>query len=152
MNPRIVLVQDWPQPDTVTPANVWAGPSALMVVYGTREGEAAVITFPNWVDAKVGAPNDESLNGHPLYKYGLKPYSIHRIENSPWLDELEQQNSVHPNHSSARFLESKVHYIFALKEETVECLVRESNRSSTKIDVFESHRRALQHIKECIDA
>src|ERR1700733_3937554 len=152
MSPRVVVVQNWPPPDTVTPAVVYAGSSALMVVYGTAEEKAAVVTFPNWVDVKVGSPNDEALNGHPLYRYGLRPYLIHRIENSPWLDELERQNSVHPSHSSVRFRESKVHYLFALKKETIECLVRESVTSSTKIDVFESHRRALQHLKGCIDS
>jgi hypothetical protein len=152
MAPRIEVIEDWPPPDTVTPAVVWAGPSVLMVVYGTGEGEAAVVSFSNWVDVKVGGPNDEAFSGHPLYKYGLRHYSIHRVENSPWLDELERQNSVHPLHSSERFRESKVHYIFALKEETVECLVRESNTPSARTDVFESHQRALQHVKGCIDA
>jgi hypothetical protein len=152
MAPRIEVIEDWPPPDTVTPAVVWAGPSVLMVVYGPGEGEAAVVTFSNWVDVKVGGPNDEALSGHPLYKYGLRHYSIHRVENSPWLDELERQNSVHPLHSSERFRESKVHYIFALKEETVECLVRESNTPSARIDVFESHQLALRHVKGCIDA
>lgn len=152
MTPRIEVVQDWPPPDTVTPAVVYAGPSALMVVYGTGEGQAAVVTFSNWVDVKVGGPNDEALSGHPLYQYGLRPYSIHRIENSPRLDELERQNSLHPSHSSVRFRESKVHYIFALKEETIECLVRESNTPSSRIDIFESNQLALRHVKGCIDA
>jgi hypothetical protein len=152
MNPRIVIVEDWPPPDTVTSAVVWAGPSGLMVGYGTGEGKAAVITFPNWSDVKAGGPNDEALGGHPLYEYGLKHYSIHRVENSPWLDELDRQNSAHPQHSSARFRASKVHYIFALKEETVECLVGESNSQRGTAEVFGSAYEAMQHVKRRIDA
>lgn len=152
MSPRITVVGNWPPPDTVTPAFVWASPSALVVAYGRGNEGAAVITFPLWVDVKVGGPNDEALSGHPLYKYGLKPYSIHRVENSPWLEELERQNSLHPLHLSDQYRRAKNHYIFALKEQTVECLVRESNSSVAKIDVYESHRQALQHIKAGIDA
>jgi hypothetical protein len=152
MSTRIVLVEDWPPPDTVTPAIVWAGPSGLLIGYGTGEGEAAVVTFPDWADVKAGGPNDEALNGHPLYKYGLKHYSIHRVENSPWLDELDRQNSVHPQHSSSRFRAAKSHYFFALKEETVEVLVRESNGQRAKVEVFASPAEAMQHIKRSIDA
>jgi hypothetical protein len=152
MNPRIVVIDEWPPPDTVTPAIVSAGPSGLMVGYGTAEGKAAVITFSNWANLKAGGPNDEALGGHPLYEYGLKHYSIHRVENSPWLDELERQNSVHPQHSSGRFRASKVHYIFALKEETVECLVREPNGQGAKVEVFGSPSEAMQYIKRRIDA
>jgi hypothetical protein len=152
MNPHIVIIEEWPQPDTVTPAIVWAGPSRLMVGYGTAEGKAAVITFDDWANVKAGGPNDEALGGHPLYEYGLKHYSIHRVENSPWLEELERQNSVHPQHSAIRFRASKVHYIFALKEETVECLVRDPTKQGPTVEIFGSPSEAMQHIKSRIDA
>ena len=152
MEPHVVLVEDWPQPDTVTPAVVVACDSRLMVCYGSGEHEFAVLTFPSSADLKMGGLNDETLNGHPLYRFGLQPYSIHRIDNSPWLHELEQQNSVHPRHKSAWFLRDKVHYLFALKEETIECIVTEREGARVQIEVFGSHRSALEHLKASIDA
>jgi hypothetical protein len=152
MNPRVVLVEDWPQPDTVEPAIVSAGPSKLAIFYGTGDEAFAVITFQSWSDLKMGGPNDEALNGHPLYNYGLQPYSIHRIEDSPWLDALDRQNAAHPLHSSARFRDSKVHYLFALKEETIECVVAERDIVTTVVEVFDSREDALRRVKEAIDA
>ena len=152
MSPRIVLIEDWPPPDTVTRAIVCRTPSKLVIAYGTGDDKMAVLVFPHPATLKVGGPNDEALTGHSLYRYGLKPYSIHRVDNSPWLDELERQNAVHPRHSEARFRASKVHYIFALKEETIECMAWQPPDSSVVVDVFESRDLALQHIRESIDA
>jgi hypothetical protein len=100
MEPRVVIVEDWPPPDTVESALLILDASKVMVGYGTGDGEFAVVTFRGGCDIKEGGPNDETLSGHPLYRYGLKHYSIHRIENSPWLQDLERQNSVHPAHSA----------------------------------------------------
>ena len=36
----------------------------------------ACITFNGLTQYKFGSPNDEAIEGHPLYKYGLKPYSF----------------------------------------------------------------------------
>ena len=152
MKPHVTVIENWPQPDTVSSAVVVATGSKLIVGYGTGEDEFAVVSFPMSTNLKVGGPNDEALHGHPLYAFGLKHYSIHRIENSPWLHELERQNSVHSRHVAQWFLKDKVHYIFALKEETVECIVVEGEGSEVQVRVFESHQSALEHIRGSLDA
>jgi hypothetical protein len=150
MTPRVVVVETWPPPDTVEPALLIVDASKLMVGYGTGEGAFAVITFLGSYNVKEGGPNDEALGGHPLYRYGLKHYSIHRVENSPWLHELERQNSVHPSHSAERFLSGKVHLVFALKEQTIECVVRES--AGVQVEIFPSRGAAVKRCRENIDA
>ena len=152
MSPHVVLVEEWPQPDTVNAAIVIANGSRLMVCYGTGEDEFVVLTFPLSTELKAGGPNDEALDGHSLYRFGLRPYSIHRIESSPWLHELERRNSVHPRHDAKQFLRDKVHYLFAFKEETVECVVTEHDTSQVQIEVFESRQRALEYVRGRIDA
>jgi hypothetical protein len=124
----------------------------LVICYGTGDERIAVVSFPLWHDLKMGGPNDEALNGHPLYEFGLQPYSIHRIDNSPWLQELERQNAVHPLHNRDRFLKSKVHYLFALKEETIECIVTERDDSPASVEVFDSPGLALRRLTNAIDA
>ena len=152
MNPHVVLVEDWPQPDTVNAAIVIANGPRLTICYGTGEDEFAVLTFPRSTELKAGGPNDEALNGHPLYRFGLRPYSIHRIESSPWLQELERRNSVHPRHDAKEFLRDKIHYLFALKEETIECVVTERDTSQVHVEVFKSRSLALGHLRGRIDA
>jgi hypothetical protein len=150
MNPRVLVIESWPLPDAVESALVISDSSKLVIGYGTGEEQFAVITFHGPCNVKDGDPNDETLNGHPLYQYGLKHYSIHRIENSPWLRELERQNSVHPQHNAERYLSGKMHILFALKEQTVECIVRE--RAGIDVEVFDSRREAVERCRERINA
>ena len=152
MSPRIELLSDWPQPDTVSSGFVAAMPLGLFIGYGTGEESFAVVRFERWTDVRAGGPNDEALYGHPLYKYGLKHYSVHRIDPSPWLVDLEKQNSVHPRHSSKLFMERKVHYLFALKEETVECIVVQDEGALPDIRVFDSQLDAIGSIARSVDA
>jgi hypothetical protein len=150
MEPRVVIVEEWPPPDSVEPALLIVDASKMMVGYGTGDGEFAVVTFRGGRDMKWGGPNDQTLSGHPLYRYGLKHCSIHRIENSPWLRELERQYSVHPAHSAEAFLSGKVHFLYALEEQTVECVVRES--AGIQVEVFESRRTAVAQCRGRVDA
>lgn len=153
MSPRAVLLDHWPPPDTVTPAVVVANRhSKLVICYGTGTGAMTVVTFPRWNDLKMGGPGDEALKGHPLYKFGLRHFSIHRIDDSPWLHELERQHAVHPQHNAASFLAGKVHYVFALKDETIECIVTEGADSRSSVEVLSSRRRALRRLTTVLDA
>jgi len=75
---------------------------------------------------------------------GSKHYSVHRIENSPWLQELENMNSAHPRHDRARFLEDKIHYVITFKEGTFECIARESAESKARIEIYDSEDSAME--------
>lgn len=152
MKPHVDFLESMPQPDTLSPAIVMIASGALAICYGTGDEEFAVAAFRSCSALKLGGPNDETLNGHPLYRYGLKNYSIHRIRSSPWIAELEQQNSVHPLHDATRFLEGKVHYLFALKEETVECIVEQGPGQVPAVTVFKSRGEALAHCRNTIEA
>jgi hypothetical protein len=68
------------------------------IAYLTAAGKHAVIRFPLCSIFTFGAPNDEALAAHPLYRKGLKFYSVHRVDNSSWISLLERRNSVHPSH------------------------------------------------------
>mgnify|MGYP003636804497 CR=1 FL=1 len=84
-------------------------------------GICAIITFEFCRIYKFGSPNDETLHGHPLYKYGLKHYSAFSIKNSPWINEVQQINKVHSSHNSKMF-EKDRHYIWTFQDSTFECI------------------------------
>lgn len=81
----------------------------------------AVVEFQGCVSAKMGGPNDEVFHGHPLYGKGLEAYRPLRVENSPWIKELEKINSVHSRYNSERWRNLN-HYIFGFHDSTVECI------------------------------
>jgi hypothetical protein len=132
----VVLVDSWPQPSTSPEPIVFATDTQLFLRYIASGGEIAVIHFPLVKEIQFGSPNDEALGGHPLMGLGLKHYRIHRIDNSPWLAELERRNAIHPRHDKQRFLTDAVHYVFTFQDSTLECIVREGEFWHPKIQTF----------------
>ena len=81
----------------------------------------ALIEFERYRSFMFGSPNDEAFSGHPLAGRGLRPYRCFQIEDSSWIRQLEQMNSVHPRHDPTRFARYK-HYVFAFHDSTFECV------------------------------
>lgn len=86
-----------------------------------EKDSVVVIKFNNYLSFMFGMPNDEALDGHPLYLRGLSPYAAHKIENSSWLRKLERMNSVHERHNPESFEKYK-HFIFVFHDSTFECI------------------------------
>lgn len=106
------------------PRRVRHGHSAMFTVLH-RWGRDSCNPFSSGKKFQFGSPNDEALGGHPLIGLGLKHYQIHRIDNSPWLAELEQRNAIHPRHDKRLFIKDAVHYVFTFQDSTLECIVIE---------------------------
>ena len=120
----VEVLQDWPQPDSGAPMpQVSATEDDFSLSYNTCTGKVALVRFPTCHQIIFGHPNDEVLNGHALYKCGLKPYSVHRVLRSSRLAALERANAIHPRHDAESFLRRKEHYVFTFHDSTLECLV-----------------------------
>jgi len=74
-------------------------------------------------DCKYGGPNDEAHGAHPLAKFGLGPYGLFEVENSPWIEEMMVANRVHPRHSDSLFA-GRRHYIACFKDVKFESVCR----------------------------
>src|SRR4051794_33096276 len=70
------------------------------IVYWTHhtERQVALVRFFGTREIALGGPNDETIQGHPLYLAGLQPYTFTEVLNSPWVAALEHRNRVHPRH------------------------------------------------------
>lgn len=147
----VVLLDRWPQPSTSPEPVVFATDTQLCLRYCTAGEQIVVIHFPLVKQIQFGSPNDEALGGHPLVRLGLKHYQIHRIDNSPWLAELEQRNAIHPRHDKQRFLEDAIHYVFTFQDSTLECIVVEGEFWHPKVQVFTSEQKAREVWRELIN-
>ena len=100
----------------------WDG-SYVTVVDPASSVEIALclVTFNGCASAKLGHPNDEAQEGHPLYGRGLRGYTAQIVKNSPWLAEVAKTNSVHPYDNPKRW-ERLNHYVFWFHDSTFECL------------------------------
>lgn len=81
----------------------------------------AVVEFHHCYAYKFGGPNDEVLDGHPLWHCGLEPYSAHQIENSLWIKEEMQTNSVHSQFDPDHW-QNRKHFLFLFHDELFECI------------------------------
>lgn len=107
-----------------------------------REDERCLVTFHGCTSAKLGAPNDEALGGHPLSGRGLEYYSAHEVVRSPWIAEILEINRVHPLHKDAHY-DGLKHYVFCFHDTTFECLA-ESFEVKRNASALERVLRELQ--------
>lgn len=96
-----------------------------------------LVEFHHCLSAKMGAPNDEVFEGHPLDGRGLEAYSAQRVVNSRWLKELETINSVHDCYRPESWRDL-THFVFWFHDSTFECLAR-----SFTVEVHRISMRAL---------
>lgn len=102
-----------------------------------QPGPLALVEFERCISARLGAPNDEVFDGHPLSGMGLETYRAQRVVNSRWLKEIEAINSVHRMFNPDSWHDLQ-HFIFWFHDSTFECLAR-----SYKV---ESHRVSMREL------
>ncbi len=95
------------------------------------------VEFDGCISAKLGAPNDEVFEGHPLDGRGLEAYGAQRVVNSRWLRELEAINSVHRCHLPESWRD-RTHFVFWFHDSTFECVAR-----SFRVETHRTSMRAL---------
>jgi hypothetical protein len=94
----------------VSPADPQPSPFVVIEMWGCEE-------------IRLGGPNDEAMEGHPLYGRGLDGYRAHEVVNSEWIEEAIRVNSVHPRHSDAAFRRLR-HYALLFHDEMLEALAQ----------------------------
>jgi hypothetical protein len=102
----------------------WDGTSVTVIDPAeNREALLAVVELEGYLSVRMGVPNDEALQGHPLYSRGLRAYAMHLVVNSSWIAELERINSVHAHYQGGWQAWAR-HYLFTFHDETFECIAR----------------------------
>ena len=102
----------------------WDGTYVTVKDPGSDDVERiALIRFLNVGSVRFGSPNDEVLQGHPLYGHGLEVYGAHLVRNSRWLKEVQGIKSVHWQYNPGAWLGLN-HYLFCFHDATFECLAR----------------------------
>jgi hypothetical protein len=121
---RVEELKDFPQQSTGAPVPLLLaedGELILAYLVESEADEAAVIEFESVSAHYFGPPNDEALNGHPLYHKGLRFYGVYEVQNSSWIRALERMNRVHPKHLPRIFSRYR-HFIFTFHDTTLECV------------------------------
>jgi hypothetical protein len=96
-------------------------------------GSVAILKFEGVLHHRFGYPNDEALQGHPLYQFGLEHYGFFIVENSPLIAEIEKQNECHRQHRPGIYAGFR-HWIVTFHDDTLEVIaVRGSVTGQTDV-------------------
>jgi len=99
----------------------------------TTDG-TAIVEFDSCYWSTFGYPNDEALDGHPLWGRGLSWYGVFDVHNSLWSRRKTEQNRVHfpdTEDSNCR------HLVFTFHDSTFECLCEGIKSASFSTEPFD---------------
>jgi len=101
--------------------------------YKSRGVEScAIVSFVRPAVHLLGQPNDEAIEGHPLWGRGLHIYGVFRVLNSSLIRSLEKMNSVHPRHNPDQYT-SLSHYVFTFHDTCFECVAQSLSAESVEV-------------------
>jgi hypothetical protein len=91
------------------------------------------LKFKMYLKYTFGLPGEETIQGHPYSKLGMKPYSFYELKNSDLIKSLQDVEKVHPMYNVERWKMFK-HYILTFHDNMFECVaqsfeIREQNTS-----------------------
>ena len=99
---------------------IFADEHIVNLAYVTEDQQVAVVTFDHCLEYKVGMPDENMINQHPLGNKGLSGYEAHWVETSSWLVELERcYQTISKNSFDGREYR---HYIFTFNDRCFECI------------------------------
>lgn len=120
------------------PDPAWDGTYVTVKDPGDGSVESlALVEFIGCVSARLGTPNDEVLDGHPLSGKGLDGYTAQQVVNSRWLAELEAINKVHRCYNPD-FWTKRKHFVLWFHDTTFECIAE-----SFKVELYQASMAAL---------
>jgi hypothetical protein len=128
---RVIELDGIPKPVTGTPEPIVVADEQAVVVSYMTEYPDPPRDSPTFCSVRFhlaythlfGAPNDEALEGHPLWNRGLGHYGVFRVDQSSLIRRLAVMNSVHKRHSYSTF-DELAHYIVTFHDSTFECVAR----------------------------
>jgi hypothetical protein len=155
---RVIELSGTPQADIGTPFPIVlvTDSRVSLAYYMTRDTDdpsarpgvvpsesIALVRFEGVRAHYFGPPNDEALNGHPLYSRGLLPYAFSEVLDSSWLQSLVAMNAVHPHHEPRHFAGLR-HLIFTFKENTFECISRGYSWAIMRVSMTAAREQILE--------
>jgi hypothetical protein len=105
-------------------------PQARNIIYDTG---IFALKFKVYLKYTFGLPGEETIQGHPYSKLGMKSYSFYELKDSDLIKSLQNIEKAHPQYNSKKW-EMYRHYILTFHDNMFECIaqdfeIREENTS-----------------------
>lgn len=105
----------------VNRVNKSAVPKQLNTVYDTG---IVTLKFNVYLKYTFGLPSNETIQGHPYNKLGMKSFSFYELRNSDFITSLQEIEKVHLYYNPEKWKTYK-HYILTFHDNMFECIARD---------------------------
>lgn len=95
-----------------------------------------ILKFNLFLKYNFGIPGNEIIIGHPYAKLGLQSYAFYELEDSDWIKELMEIESVHPYFNKDKWIGYK-HYILTFHDNMFECIARDFEIREKTTSIYE---------------
>lgn len=82
------------------------------------------LKFKVYLKYTFGLPGEETIQGHPYSKLGMKSYSFYELRNSDLIKSLQNIEKVHPEYNPEKW-EIYKHYILTFHDNMFECIAQD---------------------------
>ena len=91
------------------------------IVYDTG---IITLKFKIYLKYMFGIPGNETIEGHPYSKLGMKSYSFYELKKSPLINDLKSIEKIHPYFDENKWTKYK-HYIITFHDNMFECIAQD---------------------------
>ena len=96
-------------------------PQERNIVYDTG---VWVLKFKAYLKFAFGIPGNETIQGHPYSKLGMKSFSFYKLKDSDLIRSLQDIEKVHPYYNPEKWTEYE-HYILTFHDNMFECIAKD---------------------------
>lgn len=106
-----------------------------------------VIKFNSCTFSRFGPPSNETISGHPYYKYGMNSGGFYELEDSDLIQSLVNVDKIHPYHNSERRKTYK-HFILTFHDNIFECVATDFEVNNVDTDLYKHEESLFDKLSE----
>ncbi|MDQ6479990.1 hypothetical protein [Dyadobacter sp. LHD-138] len=117
-------------------------PNALNPVYSTG---VVVLKFKHYLKYTFGIPGNETIEGHPYFKLGMKLFKFYELTNSDLVAHLEKIEKSHQYYNPNKWKDYK-HYILTFHDNMFECVAKKFKVRIENLSIYDQANKLLSEL------
>ena len=101
--------------------DLFSVPQERNVIYDTG---IFSLKFKSFLKYTFGMPGNETIQGHPYAKLGMRSYSFYELKDSDLIKSLQDIDRFHPYYDGRKWKKYK-HYIITFHDNMFECIAQD---------------------------
>ena len=103
------------------------------------------LRFKAYLKYIFGLPGNETIQGHPYSKLGMKSFSFYELRNSDLIKSLQEVDKIHPYHNPEKW-DTYKHYILTFHDNMFECIAQNFEIREENISLYNQAMTMLNEI------